>query len=84
MVGFVCVKKKTGILIICEAVEYKSQELAKSHSYTQNQFKANMSWCVYMIGRNRFSLCRRTWLVQKLPADFEEKLVAFRWYVIGL
>jgi len=37
-----------------------------------------MGWSLCMMLRNVFSLCRRTVLCQKLPADFEMKLAAFQ------
>jgi hypothetical protein len=67
--------RKTEVLITCETTKYKARELAKSHNITQHNFKASTGWCVQMMWKNRFSLCRRTSLCQKLPADFEEKLV---------
>jgi len=39
---------------------------------------------VYMMWRTGFLLHGRTLLCQKLPAEFEEKLVAFQQHVIGL
>jgi hypothetical protein len=48
------------------------------------EFKASTGWCVQMMQRNRLSLRQRTSLCQKLPSDFEEKLLAFQKHVIGL
>jgi hypothetical protein len=83
VVEFVHLKRKTGVPITRETIKYKVRELCKSH-ITQHHFKASTVWCVRMMRRNWFSLCRRTSLCHRWPADFEEKLVAFQQHVIGL
>ena len=47
-------------------------------------FKASESWLNNFLRRSGFSLRRRTSICQKLPAAFEEKLVAFQRYIIKL
>jgi len=44
-------------------------------------FKTNTCWCVHSMQKNGLSLHRRPSFRQKLPGDFEEKLVAFQWHV---
>lgn len=47
-------------------------------------FKASNSWCTRFMIRQGFSLRRRTSVCQKLPPQFEEKLVSFQRYVMKL
>jgi hypothetical protein len=83
VVEFVRLNRKTGVPITREIIKYKARELCKSH-ITQHHFKASTGWCVRMTRRNGFSLRKRTSLCHRLPADFEEKLVAFQRHVIGV
>jgi hypothetical protein len=69
-------KRKIGVLITCKVIKYKAKKLAPSQSIMWHQFKA--------MQKNRFSLHQRTFLCQKLPADFKEKLAAFQQHVNGL
>jgi hypothetical protein len=80
---FVRLKRRTGVPITRETIEYKARELCKSH-ITQHHFKASAGWCVRIMRRKGFSLRRRTSLCRRLPADFEETPVAFQRHVIGL
>jgi hypothetical protein len=82
VVEFVRSKRKTGVPITRETIKYKARELCKS-PITQHHFKASTGWCVRMMRRG-FSLRKRTSLCRRLPADFEEKLVAFQRHGIGL
>lgn len=84
VVDFVKVQRANGMPISCEAIQYKAREIAKTFNLTQRDFKASRGWCVRMMRRNGFCLRRRTSLCQKLPADFEEKLVAYQRYIIRL
>jgi hypothetical protein len=83
VVEFLRFKRNTGVPITRETIKYKVRELCNSH-ITQHHFKASTGWCVRMMRRNGFSLRRKTLLCHSLPADFEEKLVAFQRHVIGL
>jgi hypothetical protein len=83
VVEFVRLKRKIEVQITRETIKYKARELCKPH-ITKNHLKASAGWCVRMTRRNGFSLWRRTSLCQRVPAGFEEKLVAFQRHVIGL
>ncbi|KAM7308949.1 uncharacterized protein ISCGN_012580 [Ixodes scapularis] len=47
-------------------------------------FRASRGWVERMMKRSGFSLRRRTTICQKLPVDFEDKLVNFQRYVMKL
>lgn len=46
------------------------------------QFKASRGWLYRFFKRQGFSVRRRTTMCQKLPAEFEDKLLEFQKYVI--
>jgi hypothetical protein len=53
---FVHLERKTGVLVMLEAIRHKAQELIKSHNITRHRFKANKDWCVCMRCRQISSL----------------------------
>ena len=59
----------------------------KAKSVVQNlglhQFKASRCWCYRFMDRYGFSIKRRTTVAQKLPQDYEEKLIRFQRYVMA-
>jgi hypothetical protein len=83
IVEFLCLTRKTEVPITWKTLKYKAWEAAKSHDMWHH-FKASTSWCMHMMWSNAFSLCRKNSPCQKLPADFEEKFVAFKPNVSGL
>jgi transposase-like protein len=58
----------------------KAVEIAKSLEITN--FKGGPSWCYRFMKRKNLSIRQRTTLSQQLPADSEEKITAFRQFVI--
>ena len=59
----------------------------KAKSVAQNlglhQFKASRCWCYRFMDGYGFSITRRTTVAQKLPQDYEEKLIRFQRYVMA-
>ena len=49
-----------------------------------SDFKASVGWCRRFMRRNLLSVRRRTHITQKLPSDFEDKLISFQRYIIKL
>ena len=51
--------------------------MAKNEKYgiPQGQFKAGNHWCQRFMKRNGLSLRQKTTLAQRLPDDYEEKIV---------
>ena len=46
------------------------------------EFKAGNNWCQWFLKRNGLSIQEKMTLAQRLPADYEEKIVNFHSYVI--
>jgi len=59
--------KKSKLLIVSWAVQYKTWKVATSHTFTSLQMKDILGWCFLVVWRSKFSRC------QKLTVDFEEK-----------
>ena len=49
-----------------------------------SQFKASPKWCYNFMNRHDISIRRRTSIAQRLPDDFENKLVEYQRYIIQL
>ena len=54
------------------------------HPVSYTHLKASFGWIRQMMRRNGFALRRRTSLAQKLPSDYEEKLLHYQRFVINL
>ncbi|KAJ8868597.1 hypothetical protein PR048_030135 [Dryococelus australis] len=84
VVNFLKENRNKRVPISRDMIRLKAQEIAQELNIPQTIFKVSVGWCVRMMGCCGFSLLRRTSLAQRLLKDFEEKLVAFQWHVIGL
>ena len=60
-------------------IRFKAKELAKQMNVAE--FVGGPSWCCRFMRRNRLSVRARTTVGQKLPDDWEEKVVNFRKFV---
>jgi hypothetical protein len=76
---FVKDTRAKGMPITRQAMQVKTTETAKSLGITK--FKAGRGWCDRFMRRERLSLRHRTSICQKIPADFQEKLINFQQYV---
>ena len=65
-------------------VMLKAIEISKDPKYEipAGQFKASNHWCQRFMKRNGLSLRQKTTLAQRLPPDYEEKIVPFQWLII--
>jgi len=85
LVEFVKEKRAAGIPISTIEIRLKASHSAKNtHHIPENDFKASRGWCSRFLQRSQLSIRRRTTICQRLPADFEDKLVAFQQYIIRL
>lgn len=82
--AFVREKRSAARLVTAEMIQTKALQVAKDQNIPRKEFKASRGWVERFMRRNNFSLRRRTSICQKLPADFEEKLVAYQRHVIAL
>jgi hypothetical protein len=70
-----------GLPVTRDVLMLKAKEIARNSNI---QFKASRGWCDKFIRREGLSLRRRTTICQKLPKDYEEKLVQYQRHVINL
>ena len=59
-------------------------KMAKELNIPVTDFKASVNWCYRFMSRHSLSVRRRTHIAQKLPRDFEDKLVEFQKFIIKL
>ena len=62
----------------------KALDLAKDEKYNipEGHFKAGNHWCQRFMKRNNLSLRQKKTLAQRLPDDYEEKIVRFHCFII--
>ena len=84
LLAWITEKRNNGLAILPSIVRLKALELAKDEKYniTEGQFKAGNHWCQRFMKRNALSLRQKTTLAQRLPADYEEKIVRFHRFII--
>ena len=73
-------KRKAGTAMstnICLKAKSVAQKLGLE------QFKMSKCWCYRFMDRFGFSIRRRTTIAQKLPQDYEEKLIKFQRYMLA-
>ena len=81
---YVIEKRRDAMPITRGIIRLRALKLAKELNIPTNEFKASTGWCTRMMRRKGLTLRRRTSLAQRLPSDFEEKLLSFQRYVLKL
>ena len=76
--------EKNGLPVTGDIIREKANEVARAWNIQRHVFKASRGWVDRFMRRNGLSLWRHTAICQKLPTDFEEKLVNFQQHVIML
>ena len=61
-----------------------AKALAHEKGITTDKFKVSQSWCYKFLAHNGFSIHRRTTVAQKRPEDFEDKLINFQCFILGM
>lgn len=79
---FVETQRSAALPVTTEVLQAKARELARERGVPRELFKASRGWLQKFMKRFGFSLRRRTSICQKLPGDFEEKLISFQRFVI--
>ena len=84
LLSWITEKRNNGLAILPSLVRLKALELAKHRKYQipEGHFKAGNHWCQTFMKRNGLSLRQKTTLAQRLPDDYEEKIVRFHRYII--
>ena len=86
LLDWIIEKRNNGLAILPSLVRMQALEMAKKEKYgiQARQFKAGNHWCQRFMKRNGLSLRQKTTLAQRLPEDYEEKIVQFHRFVINL
>lgn len=86
LLGWITKKRNNGLAILPSLVRLKALETAKDEKYRipAGHLKAGNHWCQRFIKQNGLSLRQKTTLAQRLPDDYEEKMVRFHRFVINL
>ena len=74
-------KRKAGTGVSTNIIRLKAKSVAQKLGL--EQFKASKCWCYRFMDRFGFSIRRQTTIAQKLPQDYEEKLIKFQHYVLA-
>ena len=74
-------RRASGIGVSTKDIRLKALQFAREIGGLQ--FKASVGWCERFMRRNLLSVRRRTHITQKLPADFQDKLLNFQRYIIN-
>ena len=75
-------KRQYGCTVTSEMCQLKALAISKELGITG--FKASRCWLTRFFNRNGLGFWRKTTIGQRLPGDYEEKVVNFHSYVINL
>lgn len=81
LADFVREVRARSLPVTVDTIRNKAVELAREAGLTREEFRAPNSWVRRFMRRKGFSLRRRTSICQKLPEEFEDKLVNFQRFV---
>lgn len=70
--------------VSAELIRTKAVELAREAGLSREEFKGSIYWVRRFMRRKGFALRRRTSICQKLPEEYEDKLIEFQLYVNSL
>jgi hypothetical protein len=76
--------RKDGCGVSHEMLHFKAQELATKRGIGRTDLKVSQGWITRFMKKKGLSLRRRTFLYQRMPKDFDDKVIDFRRYVIQL
>lgn len=82
-VEWITEKRQKGFAITRNMIRIKALTEARNRNIPREEFKASLGWCKRLMRRQGLSLRRRTTICQKLPNEFEEKLLSYQRYIIG-
>jgi hypothetical protein len=76
--------RNNGVRVSHEMLHFKASETATRQRISPSQFKVSRRWMCRFMKRKGLSLRRRTSLSQRMPKDFDDKIIVFHKFVIGL
>lgn len=74
--------RNSGCAVSVEMLQFEARRIATANGVSIASFKASRGWISRFMRRNDLSIRRRTTLCQRLPTDYEEKVVSFHRHVI--
>jgi len=74
-------RRKTGLSVSYDLLHKEAIKKATSLNSPQSRFKASKGWAIRFMHRMGLALRRRTMICQKLPKDFEQKLLNYQQYI---
>ena len=72
--------RNSGHCVSTPMIMHHSRELARTRGI--NGFRGSASWCQKFMNRNGLSMRARTTLSQKMPAEYEQKIMEFHRFII--
>lgn len=82
--AFVIGLRDRSLAVTVEALQEKARAIATRDAIPRSEFSASRGWATRFMRRSGLCLRRRTSICQRLPDAYEEKLFAFRRYVLSL
>jgi len=77
-------RRKTGLFVSYDLLREEAIKKARSSNILRSCFKANKGWAIRFMRRMGLALQRRTTIRQKVPKDFEPKLLNYQRYITNL
>jgi hypothetical protein len=71
-------RRKTGLFVSYDLLREEAIKKARSLNIPRSRFKASKGWAIRFMRRMGLALRRRTTICQKLPKDFEQKLLNYQ------
>ena len=76
-------KRQGGFGVSTNVICLKAKQIAQKSGMQEGKFRASKSWCYHFMERHGLFIRRRTTVAQKLPKDYEDKLISFQRFIIG-
>jgi hypothetical protein len=77
-------RRKTGLFAGYDLLGEETIKMARSLNISRSRFKASKGCAIRFMCRMGLALQRRTTICQKLPKDFEQKLLNYQRYITNL
>jgi hypothetical protein len=77
-------RRKTGLFVTYDLLCEEAIKKARSLNIPRSRFKASKGWAIRFMHRMGLALRRMMTICQKLPNDFEQKLLNYQRYITNL
>ena len=84
LAAWITSRRQEGVAVSTTVICLKAKALARDKEIPADTFKASQSWCYKFLARNSFSIRCRTTVAQKLPENFDDKLINFHRFIIQM